>query len=92
MPLQARALVAPVAIVATVVADVAVKSMGHPARAAGARKPRREVAAAVAGESMGHPARAAGARKPRREVAAAVAGESMGHRERSRERVDFGIW
>ena len=69
MPLQARALVAPVAIVATVtdVADVAVKSMGHPARAAGARKPRRE-------------------------VAAAVAGESMGHRERSRERVDFGIW
>ena len=64
VPLQARALVAPVATVVAV----------------------------VAGESMGHPARAAGARRPRREVAAAVAGESMGHRERSRERVDFGIW
>ena len=25
-------------------------------------------------------------------VVAVVAGESMGHRERSRERVDFGIW
>ena len=25
-------------------------------------------------------------------VATVVAGESMGHRERSRERVDFGIW
>ena len=70
MPLQARALVAPVATVATGATVVAV----------------------VAGESMGHPARAAGARKPRREAAAAVAGESMGHRERSRERVDFGIW
>ena len=48
VPLQARALVAPVATV------VAGESMGHPARAADARKPRREVAAAVAGESMGH--------------------------------------